>query len=186
MARNDSVFGSGMRGGPWGSFVALGICLVLLGVVASANLMVATVATAYYVGIMVLIGGALQVAHAMRVRQSGPAVLWFLAGLLYLFAGIGIFLDPLFAAMVFTLFLSLSLCLSGVFRAAIALSQRGRGWGWTLASGLASIAAALVIGMGWPVNAVWVLGLVLSIDLMFQGFAVLFVGLAMRSATVRG
>jgi hypothetical protein len=49
------------------------------------------------------------------------------------------------------------------------------------ASGLASIAAAVVIGLEWPVNALWILGLVLSVDLVIQGVALLAAGFSIRS-----
>ncbi|RUV11409.1 HdeD family acid-resistance protein, partial [Mesorhizobium sp. M5C.F.Ca.IN.020.32.2.1] len=40
--------------------------------------------------------------------------------------------------------------------------------------------AGLVIAMGWPVNSVWVLGLFLAVDLIFQGWAFIAVGLALK------
>ena len=38
----------------------------------------------------------------------------------------------------------------------------------------------LVIAIGWPVNSLWVLGMFLAIDLIFQGWTCIALGLALR------
>ena len=55
-----------------------------------------------------------------------------------------------------------------------------QGWGWIVAAGLISVLAGLIIAMGWPVNSLWVLGLFLAIDLIFQGWTFIAVGLALK------
>lgn len=54
--------------GKWGWFVALGVLLIMCGGIAFGNLLMATVASVYYVGIIMLIGGLLNLAHASQVR----------------------------------------------------------------------------------------------------------------------
>ncbi|MEG8222928.1 hypothetical protein sphantq_00550 [Sphingobium sp. AntQ-1] len=170
--------------GAWRWFAALGIALVLLGAIASANLFITTVAATFYVGAVMLVAGAFQIIHAFGVRKWTRFTFWLLSGLLYLAAAAAMFLDPLFAATLLTLFLGVSLGLSGVLRLFIALTTRTPPrWGWMAVSAVASIAVALVIALGWPVNSIWVLGLVLSIDLLFQGVALLLIGLSLRNAT---
>jgi len=166
--------------GRW--FIVLGIALILLGAIASANLFITTVAATFYVGAIMLVAGAFQIIHAFGVRKWARFAFWLLSGLLYLVAAAAMFLDPLFAASLLTLFLAVSLALSGSLRLFIAMTTRApSGWGWMAASGIASIAVALVIALGWPVNSIWVLGLVLSIDLLFQGVALVLIGLSLRS-----
>jgi uncharacterized membrane protein HdeD (DUF308 family) len=48
-----------------------------------------------------------------------------------------------------------------------------RGWGWALASAVASIVLGLIVFSGWPGTALWVLGLMVGIDLLFYGWALL-------------
>ncbi len=162
-------------------FVAVGASLVLLGIVASLDLVMATLAAALSLGLLMLLGAALQLAHAFAVRRWGSSVLWAASGLLYLAAGISVFVDPAFAAILLTLFLAVSLGLSGVVRCWLAWGWPASGRAWLMASGLVSLAAAVVIGSGWPVNALWVLGLVLAVDLMVQGFTLAFAGLSLRA-----
>lgn len=164
-----------------GWLVALGIALLLLGFCASANLFLATVATIYYVGAMMLAGGLFQLAHAFGTSKGGGgAVLWLLSGALYLLAGFAVFFNPLMAAATLTLLLAIFLGMSGLLRLWAAVGARVPGRGWLAASGIASIAAAMIIGLEWPVNALWILGLVLAVDLLFQGATLLAAGLSMR------
>jgi uncharacterized membrane protein HdeD (DUF308 family) len=47
-------------------------------------------------------------------------------------------------------------------------------------SGLITLAAGLIIAAGWPGNSVWILGLILGIDLLTQGWASLLLGMAIK------
>jgi uncharacterized membrane protein HdeD (DUF308 family) len=51
-----------------------------------------------------------------------------------------------------------------------------------LASGVITLLAGLGVVIGWPVNTLWLLGLVLAIDLTFQGVAAIAFGLALKAA----
>lgn len=165
----------------WIWFAGIGAALIALGAAMSVNLLLATVAAIYYVGAMMLAGGVLQIVHAVAIRRLGKPFFWLLMGAVYLLAGLSVFLDPLFAARLLTLLLAVSLGLSGILRIIIALGGV-HGRGWMLVSAVAGIGAAIVIAIGWPFNAVWVLGLVLAIELLVQGLALLLVGLSLRNA----
>ena len=56
------------------------------------------------------------------------------------------------------------------------------GWKWLALSGVFSLAAGLLIAAGWPENSLYLLGMLLAIDLIFQGWGVLWIGLALRKA----
>jgi len=126
-------------------------------------------------------GGVVQIIHAFVIRKWGRSALWLLGGALYLLAGFSVFYDPLFATLLLTLMLGVSLGLSGLVRSWTATRKKtDRGRGWIIASGLCSLAAAVLIAVGWPLNSAWMLGLVLTIDLMFQGAALIFVGMSLK------
>jgi len=48
----------------WGWFMAMGILLLVVGVIAAFTLPFATTAVTIYIGIMMLFGGAIQTVHA--------------------------------------------------------------------------------------------------------------------------
>lgn len=165
----------------WTWFAGTGVALMLFGFLAFANLMLATRAVIFGVAIVMFVGGVVQVAHALGVRRWTWAALLMLSGLLYAAAASIILSDPGFGARFMTLFLGILYGAAGIVRLGVAAAWRGSRWGWLLASGLASIAAAAVILLGWPADAVWMIGLVFAIDLIFQGSALAAIGLALRA-----
>ncbi|MEO9337357.1 HdeD family acid-resistance protein [Mesorhizobium sp. SB112] len=166
----------------WGWFIALGVLLLIFGGVAFANLIVATVASVYFVGSLMLIGGVLQIFHAFGVKSWSSFFWWFLGGILYAVAGVLAFSNPLLASAVLTFLLAVSLIANGILRVWTGLKVKpSSGWGWLVAAGVITALAGLVIAMGWPVNSLWILGLFLAIDLIFQGWAFIAFGLALKA-----
>ncbi|OWV96942.1 hypothetical protein ATY81_21020 [Rhizobium sp. R72] len=165
----------------WGWFAVLGALLIVCGLIALANVALATVVSVYYVGILMLIGGIVYLVHAFQVRTWGQVLVWALSGVLYVLAGFFAFENPLLASAVLTLFLAIALLIAGVFRTWVGWRMRPvRGWGWVLVSGIITALAGVVIATGWPVNSLWVLGLFLACDLLIQGWSMLAFGLAVR------
>lgn len=166
----------------WGWFVALGALMLIVGIIALYNLLAATIASVYLVGIMMLFAGGFQIAHAFGVKTWGGFFLWLLGGLLYAFAGIVAFTNPLLASSVLTLLLAASLVASGVVRAWIGYKHWAHnGSGWIITAAIITALCGIVIAIGWPVNSLWVLGMFLAIDMMFQGWTAIALGLALKA-----
>ena len=165
----------------WGWFLALGILLLVFGLVAFLNLLAATVASVVYLGVMMLIGGALQFFHAFQAKGWRHSLFWGLSGLLYLLAGLLAFWNPLLTAAAFTLFMAAALVVAGGFRIWVGYRMRPvTGAGWIIFAGIITMLAGIVIAIGWPVNSLWILGLFLAVDLTMQGWALVAVALAAR------
>nr|WP_278254394.1 DUF308 domain-containing protein [Sphingobium sp. BYY-5] len=163
-------------------FVGVGTALALLGLTTSVTLVFATMTATCAIGAMMFAGGIVQWVYAFGARSRGWIVFWIVSGLLYLAATALVICSPLFAAGFLTLFLAFPLGASGLARIRIALGWRNQGWGGMLASGIVSIAAALVIALGWPINAAWMRGLLLTIDLSFQGVMLMLIGFTLPDA----
>lgn len=165
----------------WGWFVALGVLLLVFGGIAFGNLFIATVASVYLVGWLMLFAGAVEIVHAFGVKSWGRFFYWLLSGLLYALAGFFAFYNPLLASTVLTLLLAVALIASGVLRTWVGYQHRGeKGSGWIIAAGVVTVLAGVVIAIGWPVNSLWVLGMFLAIDLIFQGWTFIAFGLALK------
>lgn len=177
-------------GARWGWFVGLGIVLLILGLIAAVYVVSATLVSVLYVGILMLIGGIGQLVHAWRVDKGGPSFFfWSLSGLLYVAAGLIAIAHPLTGAAILTLLLGATLIAAGAFRLWLWFNNRGQnGWQWLAASAIITLLAGLLIAAGWPENSLWILGLLLALDLAFQGWTLLFLGLALRKghATLTG
>lgn len=178
---HGAIAADGIRAA-WGWFVALGAAFIVLGLVASSHLLLATLVTVYYLGAAMIVAGILQIVQSFRIARWSGFILWLLSGVLYVAAGAATFMNPSLASSAMTLFLALFTAASGIMRiwlGAGAMSERG--WGWIVASGILSTVVGLLVLVGWPVNSTWLLGLILSIDLLFQGCALLGAGFRLRS-----
>jgi len=165
----------------WGWFVALGVLLLLLSVIAFGNLFAATVVSVYYVGMLMLFGGIIYLVHAFQVRGWDHSFPWILSGVLYTLAGIFALMNPILASAAFTLMLAVALVVAGVLRIWVGRRMKpAKGWGFILLSGIVTMLAGFVIALGWPVNSLWILGLFLAIDLLFQGWTLIAFGLGLR------
>ena len=154
----------------WGWFIVLGIVMLMLGGIAFGNLVFATVASVYYVGIIILVAGIVEIIHAFSVQTWKSFFFWMLSGLLYAAAGVLTFLNPFLASAIFTFFIAAALIGSGLFRMWVAFQSRSvKGWGWVFAGALITTLAGIVIAIGWPVNSLWILGMFLAIDLAVSG-----------------
>jgi uncharacterized membrane protein HdeD (DUF308 family) len=78
----------------WGWFVALGVLFLILGVVAFANLFATTIASVFFIGALMMLGGLAYIVQAFRVRTRGGFFIWLLSGLLYGVAGFLAFYNP--------------------------------------------------------------------------------------------
>ncbi len=172
---------SGELRSKWGWFVALGIVTLIVGIIALGNLLVATVASVYFVGIMMLIAGGFEIVHSFGVKSWGGFLWWLLGGVLYAVAGFVALSNPLLASFVLTLVLAASLFASGLVRVWAGYKHWAtQGSGWIIAAGIITALAGVVIAIGWPVNSLWVLGMFLAIDLIFQGWTCIALGLSLR------
>jgi uncharacterized membrane protein HdeD (DUF308 family) len=107
--------------------------------------------------------------------------MWILGGLLYAGAGLVTIFNPALAAVTLTFVLAIFLMAAGLARIISAFrSKRSRGWGWLALSGAITALAGFVIALGWPVNGLLVLGLLLAIDLVFQGMMAIAFGFGLH------
>lgn len=82
--------------------------------------------------------------------------------------------NPIAGAAALGLVLLVYFLMDGFAGITFALALRPmQGWVWTLISGLASLALAVVFVVGWPFNSLWLVGLLVGISLIFDGIALL-------------
>lgn len=168
-------------GSTWGWLVALGVALLALGVFAFLNLVTATRAAVYIMGVLMIIAAVFKIVGVLRVRTWSGFAWYLFSALLYGAAGVIAVSNPTLGAQALTLALAFALMLSGgtrIWWAAILSPMPGAGW--ITASGIVSVVAGVVFLIGWPANTVYLLGLVLAIDLMFQGASLIGWGATLK------
>lgn len=167
--------------GNWLWFVLLGVALIILGVIALGSLVIATLATAVALGILLLISGIAETAGAFWTRGWSGFFLHLLSGVLSIVVGVLFIRAPIDAVLVMTLLLALFLLAGGIFRIVSALMYRFSAWGWPLLSGLIDVILGVMIWLGWPATAFWVIGLFVGISLIFRGVNWIGLGAALHA-----
>jgi uncharacterized membrane protein HdeD (DUF308 family) len=161
-----------------GWFIALGILLIVVGVLAIGYPIAATVATVEFFGVLLLVAGIVEVASIIWARRLGSLLQRIVVGLLYLFLGVVMLDRPLLAATGYTLVMAVFFAAAGLFRIAFALSRQFSGWGWVVLSGSVSLFLGVLIWRELPEAALWVIGTFVGIDLLFNGWTWVMLGLA--------
>ena len=164
--------GSGMESlrARCGWIIALGFVYIAAGLMALSSVVLATVASVFFVGVMMMIAGVAEVISAFQLKSWGKFLLWIVLGVLYVVAGLVTFENPLLAAAVFTLMLGATLVGSGAMRIMLAFSMKeGTPWMGAALSGVITILLGGVILAHWPVSSLYIIGIFLGIDLVFVG-----------------
>jgi uncharacterized membrane protein HdeD (DUF308 family) len=154
----------------WGWLLAFAIVQVIAGSFAIAIPTLASLVAAAVFGWVMIISAIFQIMHAVRVRKWSGFALHLLGGLLYGGAGVLVLLYPFPGVLALTLLLTGLLLADGVLRIMLAWTLKPqKGWGWVLAGGIASFALGSLLIFGWPATALWAVGLVLGVNLVFSG-----------------
>jgi uncharacterized membrane protein HdeD (DUF308 family) len=154
----------------WGWIVALGALILICGVLILGNLVAATIFSMVLVATFMLFGGVFRFMLAFRARSWGRFFYWALAGLLYIAAGAIVLMDPLKASVIFTFIISVLLVFAGGIRIWLGFGMRpDAGWIW------------IIFAIGWPANSIWLIGMLLGIELVIEGWGFLMLGLALRA-----
>lgn len=167
-----------------GWFIFLGLLLIVAGASAIAFPILGTLAVEVWTAVAFAIAGVAQTVHAFAARTWGGFLLGLLVGLLYLAAGIVLWINPLGGAVALTVLLAAVLVVDGILRAILAFQIRPRsGWSWLLIGAIVGIILGVMIWQQLPSSALWVLGLLLGINLMFSGLAFLMLIASKQAAT---
>jgi uncharacterized membrane protein HdeD (DUF308 family) len=169
----------------WGWFVALGVALLLLGVLALGDVVVVTLISTIFIGAMLLVGGVFQVVHAFMVKTWSGFLLSMLGGIVYAVGGLLIMNEPVQGALVITLFLIVALMIGGILRIVVAVRHREMiGWWLMVLSGLISVLIGFLLYANFPWSGLWVLGTLIAVELLVQGATWLIFGMALRRMRV--
>ncbi len=169
----------------WRLLMFEGVALIVLGVLAIAAPLFATIAVEIYIGWLFLIAGIVGLI-AMFYADDIAAFLWTLVtAALSLCLGVLLLYKPGAGAVALTLALTAFFAAEGLFQVVTSLAYRKAlpdAWGWLLASGACDLVLVAIIVAGWPLSAAWMLGLLAGVNLLTSGCAIVMVAFAAREA----
>jgi uncharacterized membrane protein HdeD (DUF308 family) len=169
----------------WKTFLIEGIILVILGVLAIIVPQIATFAVTILIGWLFLITGAVGLYTTFHMRDM-PGFWWSLiSAIISIAAGIVLLVWPLSGVLSLTFVLIAFFIIEGIATIMFAIDHRTQlssRWGWMLFSGIVDLILAGLIFAGLPSSAAWAIGLLVGINLVFGGTAMIALALAARDA----
>ena len=166
--------------GRWWLCALLGLILLAGGVFVLWNAVAASIVTALFFAAALLVGGVFQIVHAFSARGWGSFALSLIIGVLLAGCGLLLAADPLATSLGLTLAIAAMFLAGGALRLWLA-ARHWHDFGWILTvSGLLSLGLGVVLILGFPWSGLVVPGILLGVDLIFQGAWWLTLGLWVR------
>ena len=170
----------------WLLFVVEGIVLVILGLLAVLLPPLATLGVTIFLGWLFLVSGTMGLIATFWARHA-PGFWWsLLSAVLGIAVGLVLLVSPASGAVSLTLVLSVFFAVEGIASIMYALDHRqqlsGR-WGFMLFSGVIDLILAAMILIGLPGTAACAIGLLVGINMIFGGSALIAMGLHARNSS---
>ncbi len=168
--------------GSWIWFLVLGVAMAVIGTFAISWACIATitVAATWLFGFLLIASGIAEIINSFYAGRWSGTLFHMLIGVLYTLVGLMIVDQPEGSAIQLTLIIAIFLIVSGMFRIVFAISERFTGWGWVLLNGAVTLFLGILIYKQWPASGLWVIGLFVGIDLIFNGLAWIMLALGLR------
>jgi uncharacterized membrane protein HdeD (DUF308 family) len=167
----------------WKAFLFEGILLVILGLAAMIVPPLASLAVTIFLGWMFLISGVAGLVLTFWARQT-PGFWWSLiSAVLAIGAGIILLMQPVQGTLTLTIVVGAYFLAEGVTTIMYALQHRrelSERWSWMLVAGIMDLLIACFIIAGLPGSALWAVGLLVGINLLFGGASLIGMALAAR------
>lgn len=182
-------------GEKWSLFLALGIILVINGILASIYVIPAAFVSVFFIGSFMIFAELVQIIHAFTVMRWGQFMLWLLAGILYTIAGLICFFNPFAAVPILTLALALVFIFAGLIRMITGFRYHYiPGAVGVIINGIVTaLLGIIIITMGcngqthdcsqWMLSSWWVFGILVAIDLIFQGIGWIVFAFGLKAAS---
>lgn len=167
----------------WVKWLALGILSVVFGVVVLGNTVIASMAVTTITGAMLLISGAFQIIGGLSAEGMGSKILSLAMGALMGFLGLSFLFNPLEGTISLALLILMLLMASGIVRIVFSMRMRGTPYFLPmLVSGGMSLLLAGFIWMNFETASVSILGILLGVELLFNGAGLVLLAFFIRTA----
>jgi uncharacterized membrane protein HdeD (DUF308 family) len=159
----------------------VGVLSLLGGIVAIVLPDIASIATAIFVGWLLVFASALYAVDAFSTRDGRRIALRLLLAVLSFAAGLYLLVAPLDGTFTLTVVLSMWFLAVGVARIAAGIADHNvPGAGMLVLNGVLSLVLGLLIALELPDSATWAIGLLVGIDLLFTGVLLLSLARTVR------
>lgn len=163
----------------WG--MVWGFLTILFGFMAISAPYVSGRAVALLVGIALLAAGISMTIFSFQAPSLGKLMVKLLFGGLTVLVGIAVVAQPGMALVKLTVLLGVYFLFDGFMTFIVAWNVKPQnGWGWLVFNAFVTVVLGVMILKGWPETALWVVGMLVGIRLVFSGITMFTLGTAGR------
>ena len=166
-------------------FLVEGVILIILGIAAIAVPFIAALTFTIFFGWLLLISGVVGLISTFSLRPAAGFWWSLLSAILAIAVGFLLIARPGQGVVSLTLLLIVSFIIEGFSSIIFAVEYRqnlsGR-WGWMVASGAVDLFLAAMIFLQLPSSAIWAIGLLLGINMVFGGTTLVMLALDAKKA----
>ena len=167
----------------FGWSIFLSILMILAGLFAIVVPPLAGIAATLLVAWLLEFCGVAHILYCWHRRGVGGVLLELLVGVLYLAVGFYILVNPAAGLASLTVVLAFYLFIEAILEFILAFNLRQlKGSGWLWADGVVDLVLAAMIWRTWPLSAVWAVGTLVGVGILFTAFTRLMLTLEARRA----
>jgi uncharacterized membrane protein HdeD (DUF308 family) len=157
--------------------IVLGVLFNILGLAALAQPFLASIATELYLGwVFAFLGGA-QLVYAIKTRQEGGFWVKLLLSIMTIVAAFLLLSSPLAGVATLALIVGGWIFADGLANIFWGFQNRSQdGWILILLNGIVGVIFGAIIWFYWPLNAPFLIGLLVGIRFIFTGMKMIFLG----------
>ncbi|AXC15871.1 hypothetical protein ACPOL_6659 [Acidisarcina polymorpha] len=165
----------------WG--IAFAILIIIAGILAISLPLASGIGITIVVGWLLVFSGIFHIADAFHAKGAGSFFWRLLVGIVFIIGGLDLAFVPLRGLFTLTFVLAIILLVQGVIGIVSFFRHRGMtGAPWILINGLITLFLGLLIWWDGPGAAVWVIGTLVGVNLIFSGISRLMIWGAVRKS----
>jgi len=169
------------------SSIVWGILLIVLGVVVVGFPVHTAFAVSVVIAWTLVLVGVVQLIIGFQAHRAGTLVWKLLVGLAYICFGVYLRAHATLGVVSLALLLATLFLIAGIFDIVMFFQMRAtQGSIWVLIDGIVTLLLGLVIYRHWPSGSAWVLGTLVGISMIVNGFTRVMLSMVVRRATAAG
>jgi uncharacterized membrane protein HdeD (DUF308 family) len=166
-----------------GWFLVLGIVLIVLGIAALGDTLLATLVSITFLGWVLILSAIFHAVQWFRGKEERHFLALF-GFILDLVVGFILISNPAVGALTITLVLAVFFLVGGLMRVFGALSADVPHRAWAVVDGAISALLGILLWIHWPSSALWFVGFAIGIELILRGWTWVMLALWLRQRGV--
>jgi uncharacterized membrane protein HdeD (DUF308 family) len=163
------------------TLMLIGVVLVIFGILLLLSPAAVGGAVVKLVALVLVVTGVVQLMHSLRSGTMANRTVSAVLGAIVAGVGVLVWFNPELGSGFLTALLMIFFVVNGLWKITYALRfRRFTGWAWLLASGLLSLVFVWLLWVEWPLSGAWAIGVLVGLDLLLAGIALILVSRAVR------